>query len=161
MQYYISGVLNTTGNALLNASQDPFYWDIGYGCWVEFNTNPFLGASGSQLLTYSVIYNALQGIKDALLTSGWWYLAFIEIRVGPQGQVVGYATVSPSLAPKGSAPITNINDALQALEQPVGGSASAAAAPAGSQGASINLPGAPGDSGTAHKRRLWRWALSV
>ena len=160
MQNYISGVLNTTGNAPLNASQDPFYWDIGYGCWVAFNTNPFLGASGSQLLTYSVIYNALQGMKDALLTSGWWYLAFIEIRVGPQGQVVGYATVSPSLAPKGSAPITNIDDALQALEQPVGGSSSAAA-PAGSQGASINLPGAPADGGAAHKRRLWRWALSV
>ena len=127
---------------------------------MEFNTNPFLGASGSQLLTYSVIYNALQGMKDALLTSGWWYLAFIEIRVGPQGQVVGYATVSPSLAPKGSAPITNIDEALQALEQPVGGSSSAAA-PAGSQGASISLPGAPADGGTAHKRRSWRWALSV
>ena len=114
-------------------------------------------------------------MRDALLTSGWWYLAFIEIRVGPQGQVVGYATVSPSLAPKGSAPITNINAALQALEQPVGGSsAAAAAAPAGSQGASINLPGAPAgsqgasidlpgepvDGGAAHKRRSWRWALS-
>lgn len=158
MQYYISGVLNTTGNAPLNASQDPFYWDIGYGCWVEFNTNPFLGAGGQQLLTYSVIYNALQGMKDALLTNGWWYLAFIEIRVGPQGQVVGYATVSPSLAPKGTAPITNIQDALQALEQPVGGSSSAAA-PAASQGAALSLPGAPADGGSAHKRRSWRWAL--
>ena len=102
-------------------------------------------------------------MKDALLTSGWWYLAFIEIRVGPQGQVVGYATVSPSLAPKGSTPITNIDDALQALVQPVGGSSSSAApaAPAGSQGAAISLPGAPVDGGSAHKRRLWRWALSV
>ena len=72
-------------------------------------------------------------------------MAFIEIRVGPQGQVVGYATISPSLAPKGSMPITNIDDALQALEQPVGGS-------------SLVLPGAPGATpdtgGVAHKRRL-------
>ncbi len=143
---------------MLNVTQDPFYWDIGYGCWVEFNSNPVLGASGQQLLTYSVIYNALQGMKDALLTNGWWYLAFIEIRVGPQGQVVGYATISPNLAPMGSMPITNIEDALQALEQPVGGSSGAAqAAPASSQGASLVLPGAtgaaPADGGAAHKRR--------
>ena len=90
-------------------------------------------------------------MKDALLTSGWWYLAFIEIRVGPQGQVVGYATISPSLAAKGSLPITNIDDALQALEQPVGG-------PSGT--ASLVLPGAtPVAGGSAHKR--WRWALGV
>ena len=158
MQYYISGVINKTGGGMLNTTQDPFYWDIGYGCWVEFNSNPFLGPSGQQLLTYSVIYNALQGMKDALLTSGWWYLAFIEIRVGPQGQVVGYATISPNLAAKGSRPITNIEDALQALEQPVGGSlGTAQAAAASSQGASLVLPGAPSaslaDGGTAHKRR--------
>ena len=152
MQYYISGVINTTGGGPINATQDPFYWDIGYGCWVEFNSNPSLGASGQQLLTYSVIYNALQGMKESLLINGWWYLAFIEIRVGPQGQVVGYATISPSLAPKGSVPITNIDDALQALEQPVG--ASASAAPAGSQSATLVLPGAtPVGVGAAHKRR--------
>lgn len=146
MQYYISGVINTTGGGPLNTTQDPFYWDIGYGCWVEFNSNPFLGASGQSLLTYSVIYNALQGMRDALLKNGWWYLAFIEIRVGPQGQVVGYATISPSLAAKGSMPITNIDDALQALEQPVG-----------SQSATLVLPGAAGATpvagNEAHKHR--------
>ena len=100
-----------------------------------------LGGSGQQLLTYRIVYDALQGIKDALLTQGWWYLAFIEIRVGSAGQVVGYATISPNLASHGSRPILNIQDAISALGQPVGGASI------------VPAVATPADGGTAHRRR--------
>ena len=118
MRYYIAAKLNTTGDLPLNSTQDPFFWDIGYGAWLEFNSNPSPGPLGPNHLTYSVIVAALDGIKVGLLEAGWYDLAFIEIMNADAG-LVGMATVAPNQAPFGSSHIQNIDDALNAMNSAV------------------------------------------
>ena len=114
MRYYIAAKLNATGDLPLNSSQDPFFWDIGYGAWCEFNSNPSAGPEGPNHLTYSVIVAALDGIKVGLLQEGWYELAFVEIMDGNRG-IVGMATVAPNQAPYGSRNVENVDEALKAM----------------------------------------------
>ncbi|KAL2037476.1 hypothetical protein N7G274_009757 [Stereocaulon virgatum] len=121
MRYYIAAQLNATGDLPLGSSQDPFFWDIGYGAWCEFNSNPDTGPEGPHHLTYGVVVAALDGIKLGLLLAGWYELAFVEIGVAGRG-VVGMALVAPNLAPYGSPNVENVEDAFKALGSVVQGS---------------------------------------
>ena len=118
MRYYIADKLNKSGDLPLISTQDPFFWDIGYGCWLEFNSNPSSGPNGPNHLTYSVMLAALDGIKYGLMAKGWYDLAFMEIRSANDG-VVGMATVAPDMAPYGSPHILNIQDALNTINSAV------------------------------------------
>jgi len=95
----IQSHLNATGDRWLNGDEDPYGWEIGLGCWLEFWSNPEKGVEGKrQHLTLGILKVVLDGLLQRLVYKGLYEFAYVEIYDSDWGHV-GTGFVSPNMPP--------------------------------------------------------------